>query len=261
MNYSIKNYRSIIEQALASGYRFVPFSVDLSAQTSRLIYLRHDVDYSLEMAAELACVNADLGVQGTFFVLLRSQVYNPLSSWSKNLLGRIHGFGQHLALHATLQHSAVEEIESQLRADFEFLSRDVPMILPVFSWHNPNVEVLERNSSLEKVAGLINVYSARFTKEAAYFSDSNMRHSTEDFLSLVSGQRGDALQLLFHPLNWVIGGSDMRDVFAGGWPRIIKEREQEMRLNRVYQQMLPEGMPQDVLQGFAEQWRRAALDK
>jgi hypothetical protein len=257
MDYSLESYRLIIERALGAGYRFLPFTLDAAPKAKR-IYLRHDVDYSLEMALELARVNAALGVSGTFCVLLRSQIYNLLSSWSLELVEQLHGLGQHIALHATTSKSEVNEIETELRADFEFARRNIPMMSEVFCWHNPTSDVLEQTASFERMAGLVNAYGTRFTRDMAYFSDSNMRHSVEDFLGYVEGAEHTALQLLFHPFNWVAGGSSMRDVLAGTWQYVIREREEEMRLNKYYKESLPDGLPSAVLESFAEQWRCAA---
>jgi hypothetical protein len=256
LDYSIKSYRVIIERALASGYRFVPFGLEEKPQPGQ-IYLRHDVDYSLELALKLAEVNAGMGVEGTFFVLLRSQVYNLLTPWSQRVVERIHELGQRLALHAIINPLAPDEVESRLQDDFEFARRNLPCLSPVFSWHNSTPEVLARTAPLEQFAGLINAYSVRFTKNIMYYSDSNMRHSADEFFQLVSARQETALQLLFHPLIWVIGGANMGEVFASAWQSVIKSREHEMSENRFYREVLPEGMPASVLTNFTEQLLRA----
>src|SRR5437879_10809280 len=107
-----------MQLALSSGYRMAPFSRPPS-KTERRIYLRHDVGYSLEMAVRLAEVNAELGVRGTFCVLLRSQIYNLLSEKSMALVAQIHALGQEIGLHAPL--GSMKErgsAEARLRSDF-----------------------------------------------------------------------------------------------------------------------------------------------
>lgn len=257
--YSLEAYRSIMQQALSSGYRIAPFSLP-SSKTERRIYLRHDVDYSLEMALRLAEVNAELGIQGTFCVLLRSQIYNLLSDRSLSVLEKIGALGQNLGLHVSIPPTLPDggAIESRVRADFEWVQYNCPVVGAVCSWHNPTPEVLERYLASPRVGGLVNAYSAPFVREIPYYSDSNMRHSVEDFMRLV-GEGGSAcMQLLLHPLNWVAGGQSMRDVFSGTWPYIIQEREQDLRTNHFYSVALPEGMPDRVLRAFTEEWCRAA---
>ncbi|MGI8837257.1 MAG: hypothetical protein ACR2H4_11555 [Pyrinomonadaceae bacterium] len=259
MNYSLASYRSIIKQALASGYTFRSF-VDEERELSRRIYLRHDIDYSPSMALELARVNADLGVAGTFFALLHSHSYNLMCASAQRIVKEIHSLGQHIGLHAAVPTTTDAEVEGKLRNDFQFVQSYLPMIQPVFSWHNPTAEVLERYLTSDIFAGLINAYGARFTRNILYASDSNMRYSADHFLILFNDATCEALQLLLHPINWVAGGSNMSEVFAGGWPYLIRETEQEMRGNLCYQTMFPSGLPYKLLQSFADQWWRLARE-
>lgn len=251
MKYSLESYRSIIERAISSGYAFVPFSHQTKPAAGS-IYLRHDVDYSLELAHRLARVNAEMKVAGTFFVLLRSHAYNLLSDSSQAIVRRIHELGQQVALHAVTDNGSPESIENRLRSDFQFGQREFPFLSPVFSWHNPTPEIIEQTSSLSEIGGLTNIYANHFTREAIYRSDSNMRHSVDSFMDLVGARQAQPLQLLFHPLIWVIGGDRMTRVLAQAWPYLIKEQEQEMRGNNLYHELLPEGMPQCVLTKFTE---------
>ena len=261
--YSLDSYRLIIREALASGYTFAPFSLDQTPHGKR-IYLRHDVDYSLEMALKLAGVNRELGVQGTFCILLRSQIYNLLSELSLDIVARIHGLGQHIGLHFPLTSALLDNdglLDTRLKADFEFAQGNLPMISPLFSWHNPTPEGLERYVTCPGKAGLVNTYSAQFFRNIAYYSDSNLRHSVEAFMRFMGSDQPAVIQLVLHPLNWVAGGTSMGDVFSRTWPYIIREREHEIRLNRFYAKALPDGMPEGVLQGFAEQWYLATQPK
>jgi len=261
--YSLDSYRSIIRRALASGYAFAPFSLE-PAPSGKRIYLRHDVDYSLEMALKLAEVNAELGVQGTFCVLLRSQIYNLLSAPSLDVVAQIHALGQRVGLHVPLPPALLQDdrlLDARLRADFAFAQSNLPMLSPVCSWHNPTPEGLARHVQCPRKAGLVNAYSAPFFRDIAYYADSNMRHSVEALLRFVEADQPGAIQLVLHPLNWVAGGNSMRDVFSRTWPYLIREREHEIRSNRFYAEALPDGMPESVLQGFAEQWRRATEEK
>ena len=245
--------------ALSSGYRMAPFSLPPS-RTERRIYLRHDVDYSLEMALRLAEVNAELGIRGTFCVLLRSQIYNLLSDRSLSALEQIAALGQNLGLHASVAPTLPDNgaVESSIRTDFEFVQYNCSVVSAVCSWHNPTPVVLDRYLASPTIGGLVNAYSASFVREIPYYSDSNMRHSVEDFMRLVGEGGSPCMQLLLHPLNWVAGGQSMRDVFSGTWPYIIREREQDIRTNHFYAVALPEGMPDSVLRAFTEEWCRAA---
>lgn len=51
--------------------------------------LRHDIDNSLSQALRLAEIEAEEGVKSTWFVLLRTDFYNPASAASQKTLRRI----------------------------------------------------------------------------------------------------------------------------------------------------------------------------
>ncbi len=257
--YSLQGYRSILEAALRSGYRFVPFSAR-APHEPRSIYLRHDVDYSPEMALQLARVNADTGVLGTFCLLLRSQVYNLLSPWSKRAVREIHGLGQRVAFHVSLSLNAdrLEDLERQIAGDFAFLVQEYPFLQALFSWHNPTRGILDQTLERVELGGLINAYAARFTREVRYVSDSNMRHSAEELRGMLTAKGHPALQLLLHPVNWVVGGADVLELFSRTWPYVIREREHEIRLNGRYSEMMPEGASTALWNELSTRWLESA---
>jgi hypothetical protein len=251
MEYSLQTYRLVINRAKEIGCAFLPFDLE-QAPAPAAVYLRHDVDYSLPLALELAKVNAEMNVRGTFFLLLRSHAYNLLSASSQVIVRQIVELGQHA--------SESNAIEKRLRSDFDFVCDNFPFITPVFSWHNPTAELLDQTRPDNEIAGLINVYSNRFTAGVTYRSDSNMRHRPEEFLRLLAAPPERALHLLFHPLIWVIGGNNMTSVLAAVWPYLIKEQEHEMRENNLYRKLFP-GMPQSVLTKLTESMLSEMNDK
>lgn len=258
--YSTDSYRALLAMALRQGYEFRSF-MDKRDHSQGCIYLRHDVDFSLDVAREMARINASLGVQGTFFLLLRSQVYNVLSNWSISVVQDIQTLGQQVAFHYSVPRALPDtdgELAVKIVDEYAFLRQYLPDLQPVFSWHNPLPETLERFANL-RVPGMVNVYSDDFTEDVRYYSDSNMRYSVADFEGLLRLHTQQALHLLLHPLNWVVGGLTMIEVLAGVWKYVVREREEEMRLNRHYAERLPEGMPDSVLEGFSDHWLQAAL--
>jgi hypothetical protein len=249
VSFSLDSYRALLTAGLDAGYVTAGFTDPPTP--GRTLLLRHDVDYSLDMALQLARVNAELGAGGTFFILLRGHAYNPLSSTSMVRLHDIVGLGQRLALHAAGPHA-----KDRLVADFEYLAGQLPLE-PAFSWHNPTPEQIAADRNHDRVSGLVNVYSRPFLEEAEYLSDSNFRNSPEDLVAALQGAL-PVMHLLIHPINWVAGGASMLEVFARAWPYILRESEREARSNRVYASSLPDGMPESLLIEFSRRWREAA---
>lgn len=247
MTFSIDSYRKLIGAALEAGYR--PAAFDPRGLRDHEFALRHDVDYSVEMAVELGRVNAELGVAGTFFILLRGHSYNPLSKTSLQRLHELVSLGQRLGLHASAGS------EAELARDFEYLADEVPLH-PVVSWHNPTSELIDSHRGEETIAELVNVYSKPFLDDALYRSDSNFGRTYADLVaSFETG--GRPVHLLVHPINWVTGGASMIEVFERAWPYLIRECEQEARTNRVYSDALPNGMAGSLLVDFGRRWRES----
>jgi hypothetical protein len=256
--YSRESYCHLLEVALKKGYQVLGF-LDGEDVSGGRIYLRHDVHSSLGPALELAAINRSLGLRGTFFLLLRSQSYNLFSPWVLDSAQRLFAHGQRLAFHyvaPSVLPVGDEELVAMILQDFEIVRRQLPEAEPVFSWHNPTPELINRGLSLQ-VPGLVNAYSTRFVKRMRYFSDSNMRHSVDEFETILSEEGHRALHLLFHPDHWIPGGASVVEILGATWQYIIRDAEREMRQNRVYQAVLADGMPDSVLQGFSQQWCRS----
>jgi hypothetical protein len=248
MTFSLESYRALLETALDSGFSAAAF--DGKPHRGRTMFLRHDVDYSLEMAVMLARVNAELGVAGTFFVLLRGHSYNALSPRSAERLSELTSLGQRIGLHAR------GTSEDRLAPDFAYMSSQVALD-HVFSWHNPTPQLIEKHRDDDVVEGLVNVYSKHFLNDALYRSDSNLGKSYDELAAAFAGEH-EMVHCLIHPFNWVGGGTTMLEVFENTWPFLIRECEQEARTNRVYSASFPEGMPESVLTEFSRRWREAA---
>lgn len=247
--YSKESYRHLIELALGRGYRFVNFLQGNEANgDGPVLYLRHDVDRSLSLAVELAKINAELGVSGTFCLLVRSANYNLLSHEGLGHAREIHSLNQHLALHYALPPELPEGargLADSIRADFALAQSFLPEMQPVFSWHDPTPEVIARGLGLE-VEGYVNTYHARLFKEVRYYSDSNRRYTVAEFEKFIEAGE-PALQLLFHPLFWVVGGADLSEAWARVWKHIIFEHTAPAL-----------GTPEAAWRGFVEHWSRGA---
>ena len=89
-------YRTFLERLRADDYDFRGFA---NAPAEGEVVLRHDVDLSLESALEMARIEAEVGVESTYFVLLTSPLYNALAPANREILRRIEGLGHDVGLH------------------------------------------------------------------------------------------------------------------------------------------------------------------
>jgi len=253
--YSLNAYRELMDFALQSGYGFMGFR-DERVPRERNIRLRLDVDISLSMAVEMARCNEGLGIQATFFLLLRSQIYNLLSPWSLESAREILQAGQRLALHVPAPRGILPpecELTDLVTTDYQIMRRELPKLEPVFAWHNPTPRLLKRCLTFA-IPGMVNCYAEKFVKHAPYHSDSNLRNTFDDLRTIVKKNRSHVMTWLLHPMNWVAGGDDPETVLANTWPFIIRDRELGILENNSYRASFPDGMPAGLLEDFARAW-------
>jgi len=249
-HYSKESYRELVRLLVQEGYSTRPFTI--SKPEGKTVFLRHDIDYSLSWAADFAAINEESGVRGTFFVQLRSQLYNPFSPDSVKILEEIASRGQFIALHLALSagHDEYGSVLELLRGDLATLRRAAPMCQPVFAWHNPG-HFAGRQKEL--VTGdypdFVNVYGRYAGGEYPYYADSNMRHSVAGLEEVV--KKGMAVfQLALAPMQWMPGKSGMTAVLASAIRKKVRDVEGGFRENDVFRKNYPVGIGEGVLARF-----------
>lgn len=249
--YTEKTYGQLLVILKERGYRFASFEeIFPSDQADKIIYLRHDIDYSPAWALNFAKINASQGVSGTFFFQLRSPIYNLLAYPTLAIVKEIARLGQRVGLHYTI---AVENstddkaLVAHIIADYQCTLPHLEELSPVFSWHNPSLapDIMRRGLDMN-IPGMVSTYSRYFIEEVKYAADSNWRYSVEEFENIISNDH-PRLQLLFHPFQWVAEGKDMQQVLANTWIQVIREKEVEFLNNHIYRDLFPGGMPENWL--------------
>jgi hypothetical protein len=185
-DFTLDHYRELLAAAGTGGYRWATF--DARPRPGDL-YLRHDVDLSLEAALELARVEHELGVRATYFLMTESAFYNLDSHVGRETLRDLRELGHAVGLHAVHPRAELDD-----RFD------------DVVAWHNPDPEYVS-----DPIAGAVNVMEPPFFTQGLYRSDSN-RHWREGCPhdELAAGAF-EWLQLLIHPEIWVYAGATMRE--------------------------------------------------
>lgn len=197
--FTLAGYRDLLEAFLERAYGVRSFA-DAEPSAPHLI-LRHDLDMSLEAALPIAEIEAELGVSSCYFVLLRTEMYNPFSAAGIGALEHLHALGHEIGLHldASLYGTGREALEraaaKECAAFEEILATDVRTI----SFHRPPPELLDFVGTL---AGRRHAYEPRFFSEIGYCSDSRGDWHHGHPLEHAAVAEGRALQLLTHPIWW-----------------------------------------------------------
>jgi hypothetical protein len=196
-------YRAILRAGLASGYRFAAFH-DIEALRrggARGCLLRHDCDNDLVAAARMAEIEAEEGVSSTYFVMVRSAMYNLLAPPQTALVRRILSLGHWLGLH--FDESVVAElpdagVPAEVDRERVLLRTEFGCPVDVVSFHQPGARILEGRIAL----ACVNTYDRGHMAGFHYTSDSNLAFRGGDPIDLFAAVTHPRLQVLVHPEWW-----------------------------------------------------------
>src|SRR5205085_8345871 len=118
--FDLAHYGDLLDAAVAGGYRWASFDAEPAPGD---LFLRHDVDLSLEAALELARLEHGRGARATYFLMTESVFYNLLSPVGERALRELRELGHAVGLHAVHPRGELDD-----RFD------------PVLAWHNPDPE-------------------------------------------------------------------------------------------------------------------------
>ena len=201
--FDLGHYGELLTAAEAGGYRFAFFDHEPLAGD---LFLRHDVDLSLDAARRLSAFERERGVRATYFVMPTSVFYNLASPEGEETVEQLRADGHRVGLHA----------------DFPELGFD-HRFDPVVSWHNPEPEWMS-----SPVDGAANVMGPPWFTPGTYRSDSNQNWREGCPHAEIAAGAFPWLQLLIHPEIWIYPGGSMRETMHS-----MLDRDRELRLEQL----------------------------
>lgn len=227
--FSYEDYKKII-RIIKSTDRYMDYHKALISE--KFILMRHDVEYSVERAYELAKVESSMDFTSTFFFQWTNNSYNILSRKNKDLIKDMHERGHTIGLHFALNGMTdMEQIRKQIAKEMDILNSMFEFKIDTFSIHRPSKDVLRENI---KLPGIINAYQDEFFTFAEnvtentpvsvkYLSDANhiWRYGYPDEKNILEN---DKVQILTHPFAWCKQGYDNFDNYKS----LIKEKYIEL---------------------------------
>ncbi len=192
-------YRALLAALQDRDYEAVGY--DEALPEARHLILRHDLDMSLQAAEPIAEIEHELGVRAHYFVLVRTEMYNPFSARARASLEKISGLGHAIGLHLDASLCANDPTALDEAAERECRVLEDATRAPVrfISFHRPAEALLGYDKPL---AGRRHAYEPRFFEAMGYVSDSRGGWHHGDPLDHDAVQEGRALQLLTHPIWW-----------------------------------------------------------
>jgi hypothetical protein len=206
--FDLKHYGELLDAVAAGGYRYAFFDHEPAAGD---LFLRHDVDMSLEAALQLAELESDRGAKATYFLMTRSDFYNLDGRVGQAAIARLRELGHAVGLHGLYP-------DAQLDDRFD----------PVFAWHTPEPEWMSK-----PVDGAVNVMQKPWFDPAHYRSDSNRHWRSGCPVDELRDGSFDWLQLLVHAEIWVFDGATMREKMLAYLDADKNTRFDYLNLNRL----------------------------
>jgi hypothetical protein len=176
MDYTYATYVRLLEHIRQCGHAICPFR-DVPAE-GRYVILRHDIDYSVAKALEMAEVERRIGVRSTIFLLLSSPYYNLFAEANLRAARTIVAMGHEIGFHYDTDVVAgldPSQQASEIARQAGVLGSMLGVEIGAIAQHNPSMTPVR-----VKVDGFVDAYSARYFKDIAYLSDSRRLFGTPD---------------------------------------------------------------------------------
>ncbi|MBS1646328.1 MAG: hypothetical protein JST67_03185 [Bacteroidetes bacterium] len=199
--FTFNGYKSLLETALKNEYQFINFSEANTSTFNRKCILRHDVDVSIDAACEMAKIEHSLSVKSTYFLMLRSPVYNLFSRSNHNLVNKIINLGHSIGIHYDEAFYAKEKnLNDLIREEIEIIQNMFEIEIKTLSFHQPSKKII--NNEI-KINNLINTYDKGDMNGFNYISDSNKTWKESTLWDIFKQRKYSNLHLLIHPLWWM----------------------------------------------------------
>jgi hypothetical protein len=199
-DFSLASYGALLDELASRSYKVVGFEEADPAE--RHLVLRHDLDLSVEAALPMAEIEADRNLSASYFVLLRSTLYNPFTASALAALKRLGALGHDIGLHldASLYGDEPNVLDRAAERECTALEALLGLRVGMISFHRPAPALQGREGT---VGGRRHAYEPRFFRDMGYCSDSRGAWHHGHPLDHPAVSAGRALQLLTHPIWWV----------------------------------------------------------
>ncbi|HXH19797.1 MAG TPA: hypothetical protein VNJ07_12020 [Chitinophagales bacterium] len=199
-HFTLSAYDNLLKLALNAGYQFLAFDDPGRFDKNKVCLLRHDIDVDLGAALKLAEIEHKRGIRATYFVMLRSPVYNLFGRANTQLVHEILSMGHWLGLHYDDGFSSSNlSFEESVDMEASVLERMFSVKITSVSFHQPSQRIL---NGKVKLNNRVNTYGKEDLRGYHYISDSNKvwKHLTP--FDIFRESRYSKVHLLIHPLWW-----------------------------------------------------------
>lgn len=203
-NFTFEHYRRVFKDALVKGYVISKLKdYNDNIRKKNVIFLRHDVDFDIELALRLAKVEHELGIHSTYFVRIHAN-YNLFSYNNYTSLKKIINMGHEIGLHHESGFSNLfnESEIDMIRKEKVILESIANCKVKGISLHEPSrVGSKPDPKWFDKLGFEYNAYSRKFINDIKYISDSSARWREGCMCNFIKSKE-PKLCILIHPFWW-----------------------------------------------------------
>lgn len=197
MDFTYDGYLKLIKALLSHGYEVSNYH-DWDKK-EHCVILRHDIDYDVDSALNLAQIEAEKGAISTYFILLSSDFYNPHSTTIKEKIHKISQLGHEVGLHYDEKAypddiGNIDKTRHNIIQEGNILSDILGERITTVSMHRPSKSILDADI---EIPGYVNSYGKTFFRDFKYVSDSRRRWR-EPVEEYIENETYDRLHILTH---------------------------------------------------------------
>ncbi len=199
-DFTLVEYKKLLETA-KKNWTFRTY--DTFDKKEKFILWRHDVDFSMHAARNLAVIENSMGISATYFILPHSEFYNLFEKEITDLVKTIISLGHEIGLHFDTHYYGIKDekhLEKYLLQETRWLQEVFQKEIKVFSFHNTTDFTM--NCKQWQYAGLINTYADYFQTNVIYNSDSHGIWRFKRLKELLEEAQSKPMQVLTHPEWW-----------------------------------------------------------
>lgn len=236
--FSFNEYQYIINQ-IRTHIPILSFDNVLTT-TNKYCVIRHDVEFSIQRALNLAKFENTIGISSTYVFQICNNNYNPFSYKNKEQILEIISLGHDIGVHVHFGNFNEEKecIENYIIKQAQLLSIALDFPINKFSIHRPMSKYIE---NVINITGYINMNDDKFftytnnydiyNLPVLYLADSNHTwkygHPLEIDFSKIN-----KMQLNCHPFSWTEKGLDNWNNFY-----ILTKEKQLEALNSINEEI------------------------
>ena len=226
INNHIGNYRDFLIEFQRRDYKFVKFNEFNSCYNQ--IILRHDIDFDVGLALQVARIEGELGIKSTYFFLLRSDFYNPFAKSVFDNINEIKKLGHQISIH--FDPTLYSDFQAGFLDELYFFESTFKVKIEIISLHRPNLFFQKYN---QKIGGVEHTYQDKYFKHIKYFSDSTGKWRFGNPIASEEFKNKNSIQLLIHPIWWMIEGNTNLDVLRNFFKMSLIKKKIDFEENSI----------------------------